>query len=40
MIDLSSKGLTGKLGEDVDLLKISELQALWLYDNPTLAGKP
>lgn len=38
MIDLSSKGLTGKLGEGVDLSKLPNLQALWLFDNPTLTG--
>jgi hypothetical protein len=40
MIDLSSKGLKGSLGDEVDLKKLPNLQALWLYDNPSLAGKP
>lgn len=38
MIDLSSKGLTGKLAEGVDLSNLPNLQALWLFDNPTLTG--
>jgi hypothetical protein len=40
MIDLSSKGLKGALGDEVDLEKLPYLQALWLYDNPSLAGQP
>lgn len=39
MIDLSSKALSGTLGEDVDLSKLPFLQALWLYDNPALTGR-
>lgn len=38
MIDLSSKSLTGTLSEDLDLVQIPFLQALWLYDNPALTG--
>jgi hypothetical protein len=38
MIDLSSKTLTGTLSDSVDLSKLANLQALWLYDNPSLQG--
>jgi hypothetical protein len=38
MIDLSSKGLTGSLSDQVDLSKVSFLQAIWMYDNPSLTG--
>lgn len=38
MIDLSDKRLTGTLSDSVDLSKLSNLQALWLYDNPSLQG--
>lgn len=38
MIDLSSKSLTGKLGENVDLSNLPSLQALWLFNNPNLRG--
>ena len=38
MIDLSSQLLSGSLGDSTDLSRIPFLQALWLFDNPSLSG--